>query len=104
MARRRPNPGFDPTDESPTGAWVPYGNPPAVIAYGLSVVGLIPGLGLICGPLAVLFGLIGRQRVRRDPSVRGYGHSLLMGVGLGSFEFIVNAIGLYFIVKGWREL
>jgi hypothetical protein len=99
---RRPPP--DATDRSPLASWVPFGNTPACLAYAASAIGLVPGLGLVFGPLAIVFGYFGLRKVRRNPELRGEGHSLIMGLGLGSLETVVNAVGLALVWYGWRSM
>jgi hypothetical protein len=102
--RRHRRPPPEATDRSPLESWVPFGNTPACLAYACSLIGLIPAVGLAFGPLAVLFGWFGLRKVRRNPNLRGEGHSLVMGIGLGSLEIVVNALGLALIWYGWKSI
>jgi hypothetical protein len=102
--RRRARPTHDPSDVMPVATWIPFDNPPACAAYFCGLLGLIPVLGLVLGPLAIIFGIFGLRRHDRDPAVRGRGHSLVVGIWMGATEFIVNIVGLALVWKGWREL
>lgn len=68
---------------------IPYKNGLALTAYYLGVFGLIPVLGLILGPLALIFGIIGVKNVRRNPQVKGSGHAIT-GITLGSIAIAIN--------------
>jgi hypothetical protein len=102
--RRNRGPAYDPTEDTPVASYIPFNNPPACVAYVCGLVGLIPVFGLVLGPLACLFGVFGLRKLRHDPSLRGRGHSLIVGVWLGSAEFVINVVGLALIYKGWDEL
>ena len=86
-ARRRKN----DRSEVPV-SFLPDGNPNARRAYLCAVVGLIPGLGVLLGPFAILFGVLGRRAALRDEFRRGLGHAYVSRV-LGAVEFIFGAAG-----------
>jgi hypothetical protein len=86
-ARRRKN----DRSEIPV-SFLPDGNSNARRAYLCAVIGLIPGLGLLFGPPAVIFGIIGRQTARRDEFRRGLGHAYVSRL-LGLVEFVCGAAG-----------
>jgi hypothetical protein len=86
-ARRRKN----DRSEVPV-SFLPDGNPHARRAYLCAVVGLVPGLGLVLGPLAVVFGVLGRRAALRDEFRRGLGHAYVSRI-LGAFEFVFGAAG-----------
>jgi hypothetical protein len=86
-ARRRK----DDRSEVPV-SFLPEGNPNARRAYLCAVLGLIPGLGLLLGPPAVVFGILGRQAALRDEHHRGLGHAYVSRL-LGGVEFVCNAAG-----------
>src|SRR3954447_21804778 len=46
---------------------IPYKNPQALIAYYLGVFGLIPGIGALLGPAALVLGIRGLRYVKREP-------------------------------------
>lgn len=102
--RRARGSTYDPTEEMPIATWVPFANPPACVAYACGLLGLVPVLGLLLGPIAVVCGIVGLRRYHRDHTVRGRGHSLIVGIGMGTTEFIVNVVGLALVWKGWHEL
>jgi hypothetical protein len=83
-------------------SFLPDGNPNARRAYLCAVLGLIPGLGLLFGPPAVVFGIIGRRTALRDEFRRGLGHAYVSRL-LGLVEFGCGATGWACVGKaaGW---
>jgi len=67
--------GGQPYGQQPYGQYTPYGTPGRHLSNGLGVTALVlgitsifPGLyfiGLLLGPLAVIFAILGRKRVKR---------------------------------------
>ena len=96
-ARRRK----DDRSEIPV-SFLPEANPIACWAYLCAVIGLIPGLGLLCGPPAVLLGILGRRAALRDEQHRGLGHAYVSRL-VGCVEFGCNAVGLACLGRamGW---
>jgi len=86
-ARRRKN----DRSEIPV-SFLPDGNPNARRAYLCAVLGLAPGLGLVFGPPAILFGILGRRAALRDEFQRGLGHAWVSRA-LGAVEFVCAAAG-----------
>jgi hypothetical protein len=86
-ARRRKN----DRSEIPV-SFLPDGNPNARRAYLCAVLGLIPGLGIIFGPPAMIFGLVGRRAALRDEFRRGLGHAYISRL-LGVVEVACAAAG-----------
>jgi hypothetical protein len=66
-----------------TGGLIPYKNPPALAAYYLGIVALIPLLGLPFGVLAVALGILGLRKRARQPEVKGSIHAWI-GIVLGT--------------------
>jgi hypothetical protein len=96
-ARRRKN----DRSEVPV-SFLPDGNPHARRAYLCAVVGLVPGLGLVLGPLAVVFGVLGHRAALRDEFRRGLGHAYVSRL-MGAVEFVFGVAGWLSLVKavGW---
>src|SRR4051812_44657309 len=86
-ARRRKN----DRSEIPV-SFLPEGNPNAARAYVCALLGLVPGLGLILGPPAVVFGVLGRRAALRDEFRRGLGHAYVSRF-MGMVEFACNVAG-----------
>lgn len=69
-----------------TGGIIPYKNPPALIGYYVGIASLIPVVGLVAGPIAVVLGITGLIRRAKQPAIRGAAHAwVAMIVGGGSF-------------------
>lgn len=65
-----------------TGGVIPYKNAPALISYYLGIFSLVPCLGLIAAIPAVILGVIGLQKVRQNPVIKGTVHAWI-GIVLG---------------------
>jgi len=73
--------GQQPYGQQPYGQYTPYGTPGRHLSNGLGVTALVlgiasifPGLyfiGLLLGPLAVIFAILGRKRVKRGEADNG---------------------------------
>jgi hypothetical protein len=70
-------------------AMIPYKNPLALIAYYLGVFGLIPVLGLLLGPIALVMGILGVRFARNNPTAGGAGHAIT-GIVLGILASLLN--------------
>jgi WD40 repeat protein len=78
---------------------IPYRNGKALAAYYCGIFGLVPGLGLVLGPAAVVLGFLGWRVVRARPEAKGTGHSIT-GVVLGALTTVVNAALVIFLAVG----
>jgi hypothetical protein len=103
---RRPAPDEDDEDDEvddPLATVIPYRNGRALAAYYLGVFSLIPCLGLILGPLALIFGILGKRYVTQHPTAKGTGHAIA-GIVLGSLTMLLNwgglVAGLIIIIVG----
>jgi hypothetical protein len=72
----------------------------AVRAFRCAVYGLIPLVGLVLGPVAIVLALLAWREGRRHPSVGGSGH-VLGALVLGSAELLCNGLGVALMVLGW---
>src|SRR5258708_2800932 len=68
-------------------------NWPVTRAYWAACLGLIPGLGLLFGPAAVLLGFIGKAHVKTDPACTQPGQATA-AIVLGSLATLTNWLGL----------
>jgi hypothetical protein len=82
-------PPLDVVAGDPTLGLIPYKNPAGLVAYYLGVFGLIPVLGLILGPAALVCGIVGVRHAMRNPAARGLGHAIT-GIVLGGLETLAN--------------
>jgi hypothetical protein len=85
--RRRDRDDDDDDDDTPT--LIPYKNPKALIAYYTGVFSLVPVLGLILGPVALVFGILGKRYANDNPRAKGSGHAIA-GIVLGALTTIGN--------------
>jgi hypothetical protein len=61
------------------------------------VLGLVPGLGLLLGPLAVVLGVVAERRGKADPTFAAQAHAraaVLLGLALT----LTNWVGLALMV------
>jgi hypothetical protein len=91
----------DEPDE-PISTLIPYKNPKALAAYYLGVFSLIPCVGLILGPLALVFGILGLNHVKDHPAAKGTGHAIA-GIVLGSLTTLGN-YGVLLLFGGYALL
>jgi len=68
---------------------IPYKNGYALAAYYVSVASLIPGLGLLAGPIAFGLGIAGVRHYKREPKVKGIAHAWV-GIILGFLTFAAH--------------
>jgi hypothetical protein len=104
-ARPRPSSGrrglAEDTD-TPFGPLPPAGpNRTALLAYRLAVAGLVPGLGLLLGPLALALGWLARRRGRGDAAFTARSPAAA-AVALGAVLTLANWSGLALMIAGWR--
>ncbi len=82
--RRRPV-----DEEDATGGLIPYKNGKALAAYYCGVFALIPCVGLILGPLALVFGIMGLKYAKEHPRARGQAHAIV-GIVLGGLVLLAH--------------
>ena len=75
-------------------------NWPATRAYWLAIAGLVPGLGLLCGPVAVVLGKLARPAGRSDGEQVAY-NLATAAIYLGAAVSITNWLGLALMLAGW---
>lgn len=73
-----------------TGGLIPYKNPMALIGYYVAVFSLIPCLGLLMGPVAIVLGLLGLRYRSKHPTAGGLAHAIV-AIVLGSLVLLGNA-------------
>ena len=67
---------------------IPAKNPPALIAYYCGVFSLIPLLGNLLGPAAIVLGVMGLRARKRNPNLPGKAHAIV-GIVLGTITTLV---------------
>lgn len=65
-----------------TGGVIPYKNPMALAAYYCAIFSLIPGVGLLLGPIGFGLGIKGFMDYRAEPQRAGQVHAWI-GIILG---------------------
>jgi phage FluMu protein Com len=86
-------------DDDAVSAIIPYRNPLALVAYYVGVFSLIPCLGLVLGPTALVLGILGVRYRNRHERAGGIGHAIA-GIVLGTITAIGNIGGLIYFVVG----
>ena len=77
-------------------------NRAALRAYRLSIFSLVPGVGLVLGPLALILGSLTRWRCLRDSEFTLWG-PLLAAMGLGAAATVCNWVGFALMYLGLRS-
>ena len=80
------------TEGDATGGIIPYKNPPALIAYYLGLFSMFPCIGFFLAVPAFILGIIGLQKRRHNPVVRGSVHAWIGIVMGGLFAIIWGAV------------
>lgn len=65
-----------------TGGLIPYKNAPALIAYYISLLSLLPILGIPFGVTSFILGIIGLKKRKANPVIKGAAHAWI-GIILG---------------------
>lgn len=71
-------------------------------AFRVGVAGLVPGLGLVLGPLAVVLGGLVRRQAIRDPQFSLWGPAYA-AIGLGGVVTVCNWVGFTLMFLGLRS-
>ena len=100
--RRKPARRRGPAAETDS-PFAPRGGPDraALRAYRVCLLGLIPGLGLLLGPAAVVLGALARRRGRSAPDFTGQGRATA-AVALGAAIALTNWLGAALMVLALR--
>jgi hypothetical protein len=88
--RRRPRDEDEDEDQGYKGVsgLIPYKNGLALAAYYCGVFSLIPVLGLLLGPVALILGIMGVRYAQKNTRARGTGHAIA-GIVLGSLSTLL---------------
>ena len=76
-------------DDGGLNALIPYRNPNALIGYYVGVFSLIPCVGLLLGPAAIILGWLGVRYRNKHPTAGGMGHAITALV-LGGLTTVGN--------------
>ncbi len=101
--RSRPHPPISDSDAAQSFAeQIGPHNAFARWAYRCIVLGLVPGLGLVAGPAAVILGFVVRRRAGRNPDyqTKWLARSAIL---LGAVLTVTTWLGLYLMIRGLRQ-
>ncbi len=76
---------------------IPYKNGQALASYYCGVFGIIPILGLLLGPAALILGILGLRYVLKYPEAKGTAHAIV-GIVLGLCATIFNWGGVFVVL------
>jgi len=96
-----PPPLAPPTQGDATGGIIPYKNPHALTAYYLGIFGLFPAIGVFLAIPAVILGISGLKKHKKNPVIRGSIHAWI-GIIFGGISIGYHAIVIFFIIFGSR--
>ena len=82
-----------------TGGLIPYKNAKALASYYCGVFALIPCVGLILGPIAVVLGFLGLAHANKLPESKGKAHAIV-GIVLGGLVTLAHVGGIIAIFAG----
>jgi hypothetical protein len=83
--------------DDPVQTIIPYKNALALMAYYTGVFSLIPVLGVILGPGAIVLGFLGYRYGRIHPTAKGTGHAVA-GIVFGVLTTLCNIGGVIFFL------
>lgn len=72
-----------PAHDSGVSTLIPYRNVPALAAYYCGVFALVPALGIVLAPAALILGIFGWRNASQNPHAKGRVHAVI-GIVLGS--------------------
>jgi hypothetical protein len=78
-----------PMQGDQTGGVIPYKNPQALFAYYLGIFSLIPALGLIPAVPAVILGILGLRKRKKNPVIKGAVHAWI-GIIIGGLSVTIH--------------
>src|SRR2546421_7451514 len=108
MTAEQKGPGRKSRKRDPNGGWnVPYLEhacvhaPQAARAYSWSIYSMVPVLGLLLGPLAILLGWLALRRGRSIPEFRGRALCVAAMI-IGALVTLTQWSGLWLMFRGLR--
>jgi hypothetical protein len=102
LTRRPRRRGSGDDADAPVSPEAERRNSAAAHAYRLCLWGLVPGLGLVLGPVATVLGAMARIRGDRVPGFSGKGPAtvaILLGILIAASQWA----GVALMVIGWSE-
>ena len=99
FSRRAKRRGVALESDTPFAGSVEGPNRSAIWGYRVAVLGLIPGLGLLLGPVAIAWACVALLRGRHDPEFTARGPALA-SILLGVLNSLTNWLGLMMMIRG----
>jgi hypothetical protein len=78
---------YERRDDAVVSTLIPYKNPMALISYYLGIFSLIPVLGFLLAPVALILGILGLSYRRTYPEAKGTAHAWV-GIVLSSLSLL----------------
>jgi hypothetical protein len=97
--RRRRDEDEDGGGDEVVSTLIPYKNGQALAAYYCGIFGLIPCVGLVLGPAALVLGVLGLRKAKANPRAKGGGHAIA-GIVLGSLVLLGHLAVIALMVIG----
>jgi hypothetical protein len=88
-------------DDGGISTLIPYKNPKALAGYYCGFFALIPVIGLLLAPVALVLGILGVRARNANPEVKGTAHAIV-GIVLGTLSLLCNP-ALIFIYVWYRK-
>ena len=79
-----------PVEDNIVTVMIPYRNSCALIGYYVGIFSLVPAVGVILAPIAIVFGIIGLRNGIKHPENRGKIHAIVaivLGL-LGCYNYV----------------
>jgi hypothetical protein len=92
-----PPPPPPPPDGALSGL-IPYNNGAALGGYYCGIFAIIPCLGAVLGPIAVVLGIMGLKNVAREPQRKGKVHAWIGVIAGGLFGLANLAVGVIWLL------
>ena len=86
-----------PQIHSTSSAMIPTDNPQALWSYYIGIFAIVPVLGVVMGPTALIMGIKGLNVFRENPAVRGKTHAWI-GIGCGILWTVVHWISAFLVL------
>jgi hypothetical protein len=91
---------YEDEEDDVVSTLIPYRNGLALGAYYCGVFGIVPILGFILAPTALVLGIMGLRYSRRNPKARGGGHAIT-GIILGSLSLLGHMVLVVLLAMGY---
>jgi hypothetical protein len=90
-------------NEGRLATFIPYRNPRALLSYYCGIFALAPVVGLVLGPVAILFGIMAVYQAGAHPGARGAYHAVF-GIICGLLTLMYHPVLLLCWLVGFVKL